>query len=188
MYMRNRQQRIFPDILAFYKENEEYGIFSNFARHENFLYIFPENLRKPGYPEYAICNYTEKCIMLMKALLMDDKIRFKLILESKTPYETKHLGKQVRPWDQEKWDYYIKQIAYDVIYQKITKVPGLIKVLLNTRDRIIVEASPHDTIWGIGLDKNGPIHDCRQWKGRNILGNALMEVREKIKSDLSVCF
>jgi len=184
MYRHNRHERLFQDTLAFYKENEEYGIFSNFARHKQFIYVFPENFKKPGYPEFAICNYAEKCIMLIKALLMDDKIRFKLILESDNPFETKRLGKQVRPWDQEKWDYYIKQIAYDVIYQKFTKVSGLKRVLLNTQDRIIVEASPHDKIWGIGLDKYGPIHDHSKWQGQNILGYALMEVREKLKSVL----
>ena len=53
--------------------------------------------------------------------------------------------------------------------------------LLSTRDKILVEASPYDTIWGIGMKEDEPdCHNIRLWKGENLLGFALMEVRGKL--------
>jgi len=53
--------------------------------------------------------------------------------------------------------------------------------LKNTNDRILVEASPVDPIWGIGMAKDHPqINDPSAWKGHNLLGFALMEVRDKM--------
>ena len=61
--------------------------------------------------------------------------------------------------------------------------PELKRILLNTGDRILVEASPYDRIWGIGLSEQSPfIYDEKNWKGQNLLGKALMEVREKLKT------
>jgi hypothetical protein len=54
--------------------------------------------------------------------------------------------------------------------------------LLSTENKIIVEASPYDTIWGIGLyHEDDRVLDEKNWKGMNLLGKALMEVREKLR-------
>ena len=59
---------------------------------------------------------------------------------------------------------------------------GLKLFLLSTRDKILVEASPYDTIWGIGMKEEPDCHNIRLWKGENLLGFALMEVRGKLSN------
>lgn len=58
--------------------------------------------------------------------------------------------------------------------------PELKKILLATGDRIIVEASPYDCIWGVGLSEEDDDLYNGNWNGQNLLGKALMEVREKL--------
>lgn len=60
--------------------------------------------------------------------------------------------------------------------------PELRQILLDTGDRIIVEASPYDRIWGVGLSENDDDLYAGNWKGQNLLGKALMEVRDKLKN------
>ena len=63
------------------------------------------------------------------------------------------------------------------------QIPELKEALLRTGDRIIVEASPYDKIWGVGLEENDPrILNEKNWRGQNLLGKALIEVRQSLKS------
>ncbi|MDJ0633261.1 MAG: NADAR family protein [Xenococcaceae cyanobacterium MO_188.B29] len=62
---------------------------------------------------------------------------------------------------------------------KFSQKEALKEFLLNTKERILVEASPRDRIWGIGLGQNNPdAANPYQWQGLNLLGFALMEVRD----------
>ena len=71
----------------------------------------------------------------------------------------------------------------DVLRAKF-KEPFMRDILLRTGDRIIVEASPYDRIWGVGLDVEDPrILDENQWQGQNLLGKALMDVRTELKGE-----
>lgn len=72
-----------------------------------------------------------------------------------------------------------------ILYQKFTQDEELKKILLDTGDRIIVEASPYDKVWGIamGVDKYPAILDPKNWKGQNLLGQCLMRVRDKIRKE-----
>ena len=70
-------------------------------------------------------------------------------------------------------------------YAKFTQNEALRQFLLSTGDSVLVEASPYDTIWGIGIDPENPnVQDPRQWRGQNLLGFALMEVRDEIRRSL----
>jgi ribA/ribD-fused uncharacterized protein len=81
-------------------------------------------------------------------------------------------------WDQKKFD-----IAVQGNYHKFNSNPGLKEFLLNTRDRVLVEASPVDAIWGIGLSADHPdIESPEIWPGQNLLGFALMAARELLKT------
>ena len=63
------------------------------------------------------------------------------------------------------------------------KNPELKEILLATGDHIIVEASPYDRIWGVGLSEENDDLYKGNWNGQNLLGKALMEVREKLRME-----
>ena len=65
-------------------------------------------------------------------------------------------------------------------YLKYSQNPDLAQKLLSTKDKVLVEASPSDLVWGIGLGENQDISildDEKNWRGRNLLGESLMRVR-----------
>ena len=135
----------------------------------------------PSTFEYRGVTYTsaEQWMMAMKALCMNDDISYAKIMKSSDPQYIKQLGRKVKNYDDKKWS---KQ-RYDVVvlgnYLKFNQNSELREWLINTNDQLIVEASPIDKIWGIGLS----VEDARagkDWQGDNLLGKAIMEVREKL--------
>ena len=79
-----------------------------------------------------------------------------------------------------------KSARFDVVVKgnlaKFSQNERLKSYLLSTADRIIVEASPKDDVWGIGLEESAiDVINPRKWKGTNLLGFALMEVRDLLK-------
>jgi len=124
----------------------------------------------------------EHYMMAYKAKLFGDESMFIVIANSQNPREVKKFGREIGNFDQQLWDANKFQIVVDGNYAKFSQNPELKEFLLNTSDDIIVEASPYDTIWGIGmLSGNADANDPRKWKGENLLGFALMEVRSKLK-------
>lgn len=124
----------------------------------------------------------EHWMMAKKAELFDDKEVFDKILDCKSPEEAKKLGREVRNYDNDKWLSNRFQIVKEGNFHKFIQNQSLKKFLLDSKDRILVEASPVDAIWGIGMasdneDSNNP----NKWKGLNLLGFALMEVRDEIR-------
>ena len=120
--------------------------------------------------------------MVCKAVLMDDFETFAKIDQSTKPGKTKQLGRQVSPWDNQRWDENVIQIAIEVCYQKFSKVDGLKAELLATGNSLIAETTKGDKNWGNGID----LKDYEKskspwlWEGANILGWALMVARERI--------
>ena len=169
-------------VMPFYGHGKEHGearYFSNFAQHEPFLFEFPTEVCAPRKPE--LCAFSEKAIMLAKAARFGDAETFEAIREAKTPMQAKKLGRQVRGFDEQSWAEVVETVAFEVVLQKFRQVPGLKEILLRTGSQIIAEASPRDTIWGIGLAGTDPrTQDPDQWKGRNILGTALMRARHEL--------
>ena len=87
----------------------------------------------------------------------------------------------MRNFDEYKWQKHRMEIVIIGNLHKFMDNEELKVFLLGTRDKILVEASPYDTVWGIGMKEDDP--DCRNprlWKGENLLGFALMDVREKL--------
>jgi ribA/ribD-fused uncharacterized protein len=164
-------------IITFYKEKEDYGYFSNFYR-ESFNFELKDGKYKGIYP----VEFSEKAIMLSKAALMDDPDSFKEILNSKSPMDSKKLGRKVKGFKQELWDDNICDIAKNVCISKFSFSEKLKKYLLDTGDLIIAEATKNDKIWAIGLKINNPDNqNISKWKGTNILGWALMETRAYLR-------
>ena len=120
--------------------------------------------------------------MLGKAKLFQDKAVIEQLRASTDPKEIKALGRTVRNFDQKLWDAFKYPLVLTGNYNKFVQNAKLRNFLLSTGDSILVEASPYDRIWGIGLSANDPrAKDPQQWLGRNLLGFALMEVRDEIR-------
>ena len=126
------------------------------------------------------CKYltAEHYMMAEKARLFEDKKILAEILQAKHPGEAKKLGRLVKGFQQEIWLEHRFEIVVRGNLGKFGQNEALKEFLLNTGDRVIVEASPRDRIWGIGLGQNNPqAEDPYQWRGLNLLGFALMEAR-----------
>ena len=124
----------------------------------------------------------EHWMMAKKAELFGDIEIAEKILAAKSPAEAKKLGRKVRNFDPKIWGENCFNIVCEGNYYKFSKHPDLKEFLLNTKDRVLVEASPVDNIWGIGLAQDDEhIENPRLWKGANLLGFALMEVRDRLE-------
>lgn len=99
-----------------------------------------------------------------------------------SPKEAKTLGRSLKNFCPEIWDKHKLGVVYRGNLAKFTQHPKLKEYLLSTGDKILVEASPYDKVWGIGLGKNDPrVYDPNLWLGQNLLGFILMEVRKTIR-------
>lgn len=157
------------EYLFFWHEYEEYGYLSQW---------YPSSFTIEGI-SYSSC---EQYMMAKKALLFHDLEYYSLILKEKDPSKCKAYGKLVHNFDSDVWDLNCHEIVYNANYAKFTQNIDLKKLLIETKDKILVEASPFDNIWGIGLSKEDS--NCLnplKWKGKNQLGKILMEVRSKIQ-------
>ena len=120
-------------------------------------------------------------MMAEKARLFNDEETLRKILSTDDPKEVKALGRLIKNFDQETWE----NNKYDIVvkgnYAKFSQNSKLKEYLLNTKNKILAEASPYDKIWGIGLDKNNEnAYNPKTWEGENLLGFALMEVRDML--------
>ena len=128
-------------------------------------------------------NYatSEHWMMAEKARLFNDQETLKKILVSESPRDAKKLGREIKNFDQYIWEKYRVKIVVKGNYFKFIQNKELETYLLNTKNRILVEASPVDRIWGIGLDSTSDFATIpTKWRGLNLLGFALMEVRDRI--------
>lgn len=126
-------------------------------------------------------NTAEQYMMYKKALLFNDFKQAEKIMETSSPRNQKQLGREVIGFDKDKWNRYCKQFVYEGNYAKFTQNPKMLVELLATVGTTLVEASPKDNIWGIGLaeeDKKSLSRDT--WEGTNWLGEILTEVRDEI--------
>lgn len=124
----------------------------------------------------------EQYMMAEKARLFGDKETLEKIMETSVQGKIKALGREVRNFDQTEWDRCKYTIVLTGNFQKFLQNPELKDFLLRTGDKILVEASPRDRIWGIGMGKaNENAENPAAWRGRNLLGFALMEVRDELR-------
>ena len=128
-------------------------------------------------------NCAEQYMMAKKALLFNDFDSYREIMLEDQPSTQKALGKRVKGFDKVKWETYCRKYVYDANYAKFTQNPKMKKELMDTMGKEIVEASPEDKIWGIGLHETNPLAwDKATWQGTNWLGEAIMQVRETLYS------
>jgi ribA/ribD-fused uncharacterized protein len=125
----------------------------------------------------------EQFMMFSKAKLFGDEDIAEAVLATHLPKEQKALGRKVRGFDLDTWKAKRESIVYVGCREKFAQHPGLRTLLLATAPTELVEASPYDVIWGVGLSEHHPdITDKSKWRGQNLLGQALMKVRDTLSS------
>lgn len=171
-----------------------------YSKNEKLEYLFFWGHSKPNdetinaccfsqwYPvEFKVDDFTyanaEQFMMASKAKLFNDEEIFEQIVNTQDPKTVKALGRKVRGFEDSIW----KERRFEIVKRgnlhKFTQNKKLKEFLLSTENKIIVEASPYDRIWGIGMEKNNKnIENPLKWGGQNLLGFALMAVREDIKN------
>jgi ribA/ribD-fused uncharacterized protein len=123
----------------------------------------------------------EQFMMHGKAVLFGDAEIAAKILAADQPRTHKALGRQVRNFDDAMWKREREAIVMAGNRAKFTQNPELRDKLLATRGTTLVEASPRDRIWGIGLAATDPrALDAKQWRGQNLLGKILTALREEL--------
>ena len=125
---------------------------------------------------------TEQYMMASKARLFGDEDTWNEIMNAYSPAEYKKLGRKVKGFDATIWDEKKLDIVVEGNKAKFSQNPELKEFLLSTGDAILVEASPYDKIWGIAM-RATQAAKCTvdQWKGLNLLGFALMVVRDSLR-------
>jgi ribA/ribD-fused uncharacterized protein len=127
---------------------------------------------------------SEQAFMWEKAVFFGDMETAKNIIGNPDPARCKRLGRLIKGFDVERWMVNSFTFMVAVNYAKFSQNVILKNTLLETEDKIIVEASPYDKIWGIGIHwEDDDCLDENKWKGMNLLGKALMEVRKKLKNE-----
>lgn len=121
-------------------------------------------------------------MMAKKAQLFGDEEIRRQILQCGNPRQIKALGRKVKNFDEKVWEEAKYPIVLNGNYFKFTQNPGLRDFLLSTGESVIVEASPFDAVWGVKMgQEDDNILNPMEWKGENLLGFALMEVRDEIR-------
>lgn len=130
---------------------------------------------------------SEQYMMAKKAELFGDQDTLNKIMNTPNgdPKKVKLLGRQVKNFNQSVWENNHKQIVKTGNILKFTQNPRLLKILISTDGTTLVEASPYDKIWGIGLSSTDPRSLHRStWQGKNLLGQILTEIRQELKLNL----
>jgi ribA/ribD-fused uncharacterized protein len=167
-------------------ETDKYVLFYGHTQNTLGLHIFSQ-----WYP----CQFTEyledhenpiiycsaeQYMMAQKAMLFDDSITLGKILNTTDQETIKKLGRKVKNFDENKWNEYKFDIVVNGNRHKFGQNPKLMKRLLQTGNKTIVEASPYDFVWGIGLRAADAVKIPEsEWPGENLLGKALMVVRDE---------
>lgn len=144
------------------------GIFSQWYAHDMVI-------------DGVIYNCCEQYMMAEKARMFGDADVLEAIMKAKDPRNQKALGRGIKNFNPHMWNVVCKDIVFRANLSKFQD-PELKKYLFSFGNEEIVEASPYDKIWGIGLAEDNPdALDKTKWQGTNWLGEAIMAVRESLK-------
>lgn len=155
---------------------------------KNHIYPFYQNhCFSNWYPSKFIINGNkyyngEQWMMAVKARLFEDEATLYEIMKATSPSKAKSLGRLVKNFDPKLWDQNKMELVYTGLLEKFIQNPEMKAILLSTHGNLIVEASPIDRIWGVGIDKDNPnIYNKEKWKGDNCLGEVLMSIRNTLR-------
>lgn len=124
----------------------------------------------------------EQYMMAEKARLFNDDATLAEIIQANDPKQAKSLGRNVKNFDSQIWDEQKYEIVRKANLLKFSQNEEFKDFLISTNDKILVEASPYDRVWGIGMLETDPkAENPLLWNGDNLLGFALMEVRDELR-------
>jgi len=141
------------------------------------------------FSPFTVDGHTYTCaeqwMMAEKARLFGDaKVEREILQSGHDPRKHKRLGRMVSNFDEKAWSANCVDIVVRGNVHKFRQNPEMLKELLATGDKLLVEASPRDTIWGIGYSAGNPrAFDQSTWRGSNLLGKALMRAREILREE-----
>ena len=155
-------------VICFHNVGEENGYLSNW---------YPSSFTLHGVDFSSMEQY----MMYRKAICFgDDKIAAQ-ILATEDVAEIKTLGRLVAGYDENLWNGVRQIVVYEGLLAKFSQNPELKERLKSSGSAVLAECAVKDRIWGIGLSMRDPDRfDRTKWKGQNLLGYALMMVREKL--------
>ncbi len=156
------------NIICFHNPDEENGYLSNWY------------LSQFSVDEITFSSM-EQYMMYKKAVCFQDYDTADRILETEDVSQIKKLGRKVSNYDENSWNGVRQIVVYRGLLEKFGQNDELKKLLLETGDSVLAECAVKDRIWGIGLSMTDPDRlDRVCWKGQNLLGYALMMVRETL--------
>ena len=155
-------------VICFHNADEENGYLSNW---------YPSAFTLKGIDFSSMEQY----MMYRKAICFDDDKVAAHILATEDVAEIKALGRLVSGYDENLWNGVRQIVVYEGLLAKFYQNPELKERLKSTGSAVLAECAVNDRIWGIGLSMRDPDRfDRTKWKGQNLLGYALMMVREKL--------
>ena len=161
-------------IVGFWQPEGEYACFSNWY---------------PAEFDYARKHYTsiEQYMMYQKVIMFRQYDLADQIMQTDDPATCKKLGRTKFPeFDSAMWDKTRKTIVKRGVKAKFRQNADMLATLLGTGGALLAECSPYDDIWGIGIGADDPEwRNTERWRGRNLLGRILMEVREELGRELA---
>ncbi|MDQ0592220.1 ribA/ribD-fused uncharacterized protein [Chryseobacterium ginsenosidimutans] len=150
-----------------------------------------EEITKACFSQWFHCEFEENgtiyktaehYMMAEKARLFNDNEVLEDILKSENPKQAKDVGRKVKDFDAQLWERNKYEIVKKGNFLKFSQNQNLKDFLLSTEEKVLVEASPYDRIWGIGmLETDLKSQNPSLWNGENLLGFALMEVRDELR-------
>lgn len=136
----------------------------------------------PFHVDRVVYGCAEQFMMARKAALFDDRPALAAIMAATNPAEQKRIGRTVLGFDERTWHAVARDVVFRGNIAKFSQNPTLFKLLMETGSRYLVEASPTDRVWGIGLGEEDPrCADRGRWRGTNWLGEVLMAVRYALR-------
>lgn len=127
---------------------------------------------------------SEQHIMRQKAVMFGDEDSVTKIMATEDPQEIQDIGRQVSGFDKDVWLGSCQLVAWRALRAKFSANALLRERLLSTGDAVLAECARGDYLWGIGRRMTDPLRLCpKDWRGKSVLGNTLMLVREQLRSE-----
>lgn len=161
-------------MIGFFHENEKYGCFSNWYPAEfDYVHHFTSS---------------EQFMMYHKVLMFRRYDLAEQILQTSDPAECKKIAGQKFPeFNADIWEKTCYTIVKRGVKAKFAQNKDILRTLLDTGNELLAECSPYDKKWGVGIDIGDPERlTVAKWKGQNLLGRILMEVREELREEIAL--